>query len=465
MKKRSAAANRRGTLDSGGTAAFPDSVRQFETIAEIVESGLCVGCGLCQAIAGKNNIRFVMTPEGRERPVQTGPIGRTEWQMISHACPGMHVTGSDDKGRKEQATIDPVWGPYHDLKLGHATDAEIRFRAASGGVLTALCKHLVESGQVKFILQVRASEDRPMRTDTVMSRDCANVIASSGSRYGPATPLASICDALDADEPFVFVGKPCDVTALRLYARDDARVDRQCKFMLALVCGGAPEFRKSLDLVHELGYKEEDVTLMRYRGFGNPGRARVEFRDGHAEERTYLEMWADESKWCIQPRCKICPDAIGESADIAVADFWPGGTPTGEDAGFSSIIIRTRDGERLLREAVEAGVLTLTRDVTIDEMSDTQPHQVRKKRTLWARFAGMRAARHPVPIVEGLRLSDLARGQSLSVNLENARGARSRCRNGRFSEPPARTDNRPANTEEALGGAGTSRSKGSIAEG
>ncbi|MDE0112963.1 MAG: Coenzyme F420 hydrogenase/dehydrogenase, beta subunit C-terminal domain, partial [Albidovulum sp.] len=181
----------------------------------------------------------------------------------------------------------------------------------------------------------------------------------------------------------------------------------------------------------------KDVTLFRYRGFGNPGRTRIEFHDGHAEERTYSEMWADESKWCIQARCKICPDAIGESADIAAADFWLGGTPSGEDAGFNSIIIRSRRGGQLLSEAIAAGAIKLTRDVTVEEMSDTQPHQVRKKANLWARLVGMRAAGHPVPKIEGLRLSDLARGQSLSELLGNARGARSRCRDGRLSEPPA----------------------------
>ena len=355
----------------------------------------------------------------------------------------MHVAGAVGSRRDTIGKIDPVWGPYRALKLGYASDPDIRFRAASGGVLTALAKHLIESEQVKFILHVKASSARPMRTDTVMSRSCEDVVAASGSRYGPAIPLAAISEAIDTGEQFAFVGKPCDVTALRLYAHEDHRINDQCKFMLALVCGGAPEFRKSRDLVHQIGYSESDVTLMRYRGYGNPGRTRIEFRDGHAEERTYHEMWGDESKWCIQTRCKICPDAIGESADIAVADYWPGGVPVGEDAGFNSIIIRNRQGEALLNAAVEAGSITLTRDLSIVEMSDTQPHQVRKKETLWARIAGMRAAGHPVPLVEGLRLSDLARRHSVSELLGAARGTRTRCREGRFSEPPAQADRAP----------------------
>ena len=93
--------------------------------------------------------------------------------------------------------MDRTWGPYHRVCLGHAADPDVRFQAASGGILTALAAYLVESGKVSFILQVRASLDRPVRTETVMSEDGASVVRSAGSRYGPATPLVSIMDALD----------------------------------------------------------------------------------------------------------------------------------------------------------------------------------------------------------------------------------------------------------------------------
>ena len=30
---------------------------------DIVDNGLCIGCGLCQSIAGKENIEVLMTPK------------------------------------------------------------------------------------------------------------------------------------------------------------------------------------------------------------------------------------------------------------------------------------------------------------------------------------------------------------------------------------------------------------------
>jgi len=164
----------------------------------------------------------------------------------------------------------------------------------------------------------------------------------------------------------------------------------------------------------------------------------LETKDGRSFELTYQDMWKDEAKWRIQPRCKICPDAIGESADFAAADVWPGGGPTGEDEGFNGIIVRTLRGLELYRAALAAGaIIALPRDIGFRDFDDFQPHQVRKKRAVWARLAGMRAAGCPIPETHNLRLAECARLNSLAENLAEARGARRRTEQGRMGEPPA----------------------------
>lgn len=412
------------------TRETPASV--FRSISDIVENGMCMGCGLCQSIAGRDRIAVTITPDGRQRPMQIAPIEPRDWAQIARTCPGINVSAPPVE---DGIPVDPVWGRLDRVALGHATDPELRFRAAGGGALTALAASLIARGAVDFVMQVKADPDAPMRTKTVLSRSVDEVIRASGSRYGPSTPLDSLRAALDLGQRFAIVGKPCDITGLRNYGREDARVAEQCRAMLALVCGGGPEFRKSRDLVHDLGYREGDVTVMRYRGYGNPGRARVETRDGQAVELTYAELWDDESKWCSQPRCRLCPDGIGESADLVSGDFWPHCQPTREDAGFNSIMVRTERGREIFEAAQSAGFLTVVRRLEVADMSFTQPHQVSKKRELWARLRGLEVAGHPVMRTEdGLRLRQLAEGQTLAENLRAARGARQRVRRGRFTE-------------------------------
>jgi coenzyme F420 hydrogenase subunit beta len=117
---------------------------------------------------------------------------------------------------------------------------------------------------------------------------------------------------------------------------------------------------------------------------------------------------------------------------------WPGGGPTGEDSGFNGIIVRTSRGLELYRAAIEAGAIVVEpRNVNFRDFDEFQPHQVRKKRAVWARLAGMKAAGQPVPETHNLRLDECARLNTVAENLDEARGARRRARRGRLGEPPA----------------------------
>lgn len=402
-------------------------------IDAIVEGGLCIGCGLCEAIAGPDRLQMVMTPEGRERPLELQPLDEATTALIFDVCPGTVISGQPAPA----APVDPIWGPCHRIDRGFAGDPEIRFKAATGGVLTGLAAWLLESGRVDFVLQVGAREDAPMRSTWQLSRRRADVLRAAGSRYGPAAPLAGLEAALGEERPFAFIGKPCDVGALRRQARHDPRIDRHCRAMLTLVCGGASELGKSTEVLDRFGLAEEEVRRFRYRGYGNPGPTRIETRDGRAFEVTYNDMWADEAGWRLQFRCKICPDAIGEAADVAASDVWPGGGPTGEDAGFNGILARTARGLDLVLTAAEEGALVLERPLTPRDMDVFQPHQVRKKRAVWARIAALRHAGRLAPVVEGLRIDALARDNGVAANLQEARGTRRRIREGKTAEPPA----------------------------
>jgi coenzyme F420 hydrogenase subunit beta len=409
--------------------------RQPLALHEIVENGLCIGCGLCRSIAGGNRIALVMTPEGRERPVAARPLEPSTLERINAVCPGTRIAGPDPEGQERSALSDVVWGRAERLSIGHAGDPAVRFRGSTGGVLTALGQFLLNSGRVKFILHVGAARSAPMRSERRLSFDASSVLEGAGSRYGPAAPLVDFCDVLDRGEPFALIGKPCDITAVRNLALIDPRVDRHMRYALTLVCGGASDLSKSEELLQHFGVQEDELTVFRYRGHGNPGPTRIETKDGRAFEVTYQELWEDESKWMIQPRCKICPDAIGLSADIAASDVWPGGSPVGEDDGFNGMIVRTKRGLELYEAAVGAGVLVIDREARFEDFDIFQPHQVRKRRAVWARLTGMAIAGKPVPMVIDLALEACARQNALATNLEEARGARRRAKAGRLGEP------------------------------
>ena len=408
------------------------------SLEEIVEGGLCIGCGLCQAIAGEDKIQIVLTPEGRERPVARHALDAATLECVNAICPGTRVEGAAVEPASSEAIHDLVWGPAEQLAIGYAGDPDVRYLASTGGVLTALGQFLLASGRAKFILHVAASGKEPMRTERRLSFDAASVLEGAGSRYGPASPLVDFTALLDRREPFALIAKPCDIAAVRNLARIDSRVNKWLRYALTFVCGGASDLTKSEEVASGKGIRPEELTLFRYRGYGNPGPTRLETKDGRSYELTYQQMWEDEATWGIQPRCKICPDAIGESADLAASDVWPGGGPTGDDAGFNGIIVRTQRGLELYRAALAAGAIVVEpRNVDFRDFDGFQPHQVRKKRAVWARLAGIKAAGFPIPETHNLRLAECARLNTWAENLDEARGARRRARQGGLGEPPA----------------------------
>ena len=408
-------------------------------IDQIVTGGLCIGCGLCRSIAGPERIRMVTTPEGRERPVAVQPIPEAVLATINAVCPGTHIEGAKPETLPEAAVTDPVWGPAvpATLTIAHASEPEVRYRGAAGGVLTALGQHLLRSGEVELVLHVKAAPDAPLRSLATVSETPAAVLEAAASRYGPAAVFEDLESVLARGRPLAVIAKPCDIGAVRRLAEHDQRAKALIRYGLTLACGGASDLRKSLDVLERLDVREQDVTLFRYRGHGNPGPTRVETTDGRSFELSYLEMWGDEVGWRIQPRCKICPDAIGEAADLVSADCWPGGAPEGEDEGFNAVLARTRAGTHLFEKAVAAGALTVVRTIGFRDLDLFQPHQVRKKHAVWARLEGMRAAGLPVPRVEGLRIAELAAQNSHEENEAQMRGAEQRARAGRLGEPPA----------------------------
>ena len=182
-----------------------------------------------------------------------------------------------------------------------------------------------------------------------------------------------------------------------------------------------------------------ELTALHYRGRGCPGPTRVE--TAHAtKEYHYLDFWGDdESAWQLPWRCKICPDGIGEAADIAASDTWPGGSPTRTDSvrdpGVNGVIARTEAGLELLEAAAQAGAIHIERDIAPDDMSLYQPHQVRKKYTVYDRYRGLHDEGRIAPQTARLRIAELAAERPEHDRTQQREGTRQRVRANKACEP------------------------------
>jgi coenzyme F420 hydrogenase subunit beta len=214
---------------------------------------------------------------------------------------------------------------------------------------------------------------------------------------------------------FAFIGKPCDVSAVRRLARVDARVAAAAPLMLSFFCAGVPSYGGADRVLRAMAFAPNEVASFRYRGNGWPGMARAVAFDGRVAEMSYAESWGEHLSKQLQFRCKICPDGVGGVADIACADAWYGdedGYPKFEEQdGRSLIIARTKAGERILAQAIAAGRL-VTEPLQISEIDAMQPSQARRKRLIESRIAALKATLNPYPQTTGTCVREAARRTS-----------------------------------------------------
>jgi coenzyme F420 hydrogenase subunit beta len=342
-------------------------------LSRIAEADLCAGCGLCESVVSQNKIRIEFSELGYLRPKQIGDLSPEEDQLISETCPGLVVIQNSTHGFDH-----PIWGPLLKVRVGHSTNQRLRHHASSGGALSALLLYLRDSGAVDYVVQTAASPSSPIDNGTVESVTGEDIFHAAGSRYAPSAPLNRLQHQLELSGRFAFVGKPCDVAALRNLSRRDPRI----------------------------------IVAFRFRGDGWPGFATARLRDGLDARMSYAESWGGILSKHIQFRCKICADSTGGFADVACADAWYSdvrGYPSFEESdGRSLILSRTPRGEELMRRAIAAGYLE-ARDVDFEEIAKMQPSQWRRKQLIFSRLSAMALLGRFLPRFKGLNLVRAAR--------------------------------------------------------
>ena len=395
-------------------------------LSDIVENKLCLGCGLCQSIAGKDKIKVTMTKKGSLEPRQINPINKKTFNKILSTCPGILIRGSKTNLKNKNFKEDLIWGKYLDLFYSYSKNPFIRYISSTGGVLNAIAIYLLKSKQVDCIIHTAASKNRPMRNIFKISYTKKEIIDGTSSRYGPSPTLEKINDILNKNINFAYIGKPCDISAIKNLEKIDSRVKKNCKFLLSIVCGGIPSLTKSKEALKKNKIKEKDLSLFRYRGHGNPGDLTIETKNNKRFLEGYNEFWEDENNWKVLERCKICPDAIGESADIVALDVWPNAIPSGNDKGFNGIIVRTLKGKKLVNKLIKDNYLFKGKKFSCRDMDFFQPHQVNKKKSIYSRIQGIKSINKVVPKIYDLRIKKISKKNKKEFNKKEFLGAQKR---------------------------------------
>lgn len=370
----------------------------------------CTGCGLCRGLRNKTFIED-------EKGYLTPNLNETDSSFCTKVCPA----GGNALNNYQNGTI---WGKFRFAYLGWSTDSFIRKASSSGGVLTSLCCYLLENKMVDAIIHTRKSKDDIRKTETVISRTKADILNCMGSRYTTSSPLLNLLDKIKEGEHYVFVGKPCDVSALRIYMEEvDTQLKEQIKYLFSFFCAGQPSIIANNNLVKALGGDNLQECLdLQYRGNGWPGYATLTKKNGSQKQMDYETSWMSILGRDVRKICRFCADGTGELADISCGDAWFLGTNDRPDfterPGRNVIFARSDEGGILLNEVIKAGCIeAYTFDADKEGLRKMQPYHYTRKASLQVYKWALKICGRTYPHYDNNKLSLFAKGFPLKHKL------------------------------------------------
>ena len=371
-------------------------------VQHVYDDGLCMQCGTCEGICPTGSVALTWDLRVGYR-LRLDEQTCTDCGRCYDACPGPGLDFSASawwRERNEGAPFGDFLGPWRRLWFGWASDPEVRHVGASGGVATALMQSALEAGLVDAVVAVRMSVSNPLEAEAVICRSASEIASCRGSKYNVVAINTALGRILDEPGRYALVGLPCHIQGLRLAQRHSRGLSERVTFAMGVFCGLTNEPRATAVLAHQAGLDPTMVREVSYRGPGWPGGARL-VTDRVTRWRDYPDYVDRRFMALTPPRCRLCPDALAELADVSVGDAWLDRFE--ESEGVSDIIARTPAGERLLDAAGGRLVLEAASPA---EMVASQAETYGVKRgacrgRLWLRSL----ARRPVPTYPGLALS------------------------------------------------------------
>ena len=385
---------------------------------EVLQPGNCTHCGACVGLHPEL-LRFEETDRG-PLPLPTGLFSEDDDASLALAwavCPGRGVPYPELFGWMGSEMSNWLLGPYRRLWTGYAKEEAVRRRGASGGVISRVLIHLLESGQIEGAVVLRQGLPTPEVASPLIATSREEVLAAAQSVYA-VTPVLSILPEMEAfPGRLAFVGLPEQVAALRMLQAAGHPAARKVVFVAGPYVGTNMYRGAVRAFLRAHGVKDDvPVAKLEWRAGEWPGHLRIETAGGriftaHKFYYNYLiPFW-------ISRNCQITPDFSNELTDLSVGDAW---SPELETAGggHSVVVARTGRAVELLEEMDRQGLLALE-PVAFERAAAMHGHMIDfKKRGSFLRLE--KQARRGLPIPDfGYRPAGIPRDRRLAERVIN----------------------------------------------
>lgn len=351
----------------------------METVAQrllrsVVKPGLCTGCGACVALDPAGRAEMRDTPFGPVPDIAGSDLPELAWR----ACPGKGIR-YPELYRAHYGSAPDNWltGHLHGVRTGYSGDPRIRSAGASGGVLTHVLTHLLESGRIDAAIVVQQGVPEPEKARAIIVDNADAIQAAAQSVYVPVSVL-DVLRRLEPGRRYAITCLPDQSAALRVLQSAGFAPAQQIRFVVGPYTGTALYPDALRCFLRSKGIPDsEPVTSLKWRAGEWPGHLEIKTASGKVfrSKKVYYNFLIP---FFVTQNSLQNMDFANEFADLAVGDAW---SPKFESlgGGHSVIATRTEEMESIIAEMESSSRLIATREDPL-KASEMHGHMIDFKR-------------------------------------------------------------------------------------
>jgi len=327
----------------------------YEDLAtKIIDTGECTVCGACITACPDSHIKLIENKPKRPKRTMDCVSCRTCYDacyMLRHNL--IKDIEGDIMGWGKKESI----GLCRRAVIARTKDTELVKTCQDGGIVTTLLLYALDSGIIDGALVVGRDNWAPVAC-VAKTRD--EIMLAAGTKYGVVPVLKELRAAVvdHGLSKICVVGSPCHIQSVRYLKHKGLPLASSVKLTVGLFCRENYEYTC---LTQKARAKGMDMQ-------------RADKLDMSDEFNIYaggkkLSLPVTEVKSCVPKHCLVCQDFAAELADIAVGSV-------GSAEGWSTVIIRTEEGEEVFDGVVGRG---LVESKDIGDIADVKEIAGRKK--------------------------------------------------------------------------------------
>jgi len=323
----------------------------------------CSGCGLCVAACSKQVLKW----NGSDHPIleqRTKTVGYTKETLDSCSfCP---------KFCEEACPRLQHWAPLEAQSILAASARGPMRSGAPNDVIRAILAAGRSAGLLDGILMLDL-DPWDLKPVALIASTVLEVVSAIGPQYLWAPVYDSLNEAVfeQGMKNIAVVSTPCAAQAMRkLKASTNTRLQpyqEAVRLTIAVFCTGIyrPEMTNEI-LVKRMDVSPEQVRRLQF----SPDREVMQAVLWDGSVRTVPRQQAESY---TRRGCGTCDDYLGESADIAVGTL-------GAPEGTSTLITRSRVGDKFVRNATQMNLLETSHRVDSAALAAASADKDRRER-------------------------------------------------------------------------------------